>query len=204
MSSRRRLLAAAAALVALPGCGGAGEPAAGAAPAAEHVRGSIDVSRPRGWRLLEPPIAALSYPVERLLLTSYPAGRGGNCAPDSALRALPAGGALVYLFEYRPADGAVWSHVHRRAFPRRPAHFALRHRDLALYECWRRPSYLIRFRAADRPFQLHVALGARVMPARRAQVLRVLDSLRFGVLPAPRATPAPRAGSAAAPRGSRG
>ena len=75
--------------------------------------------------------------------------------------------------------------MRRRDFPPRPEHFTLRRRALASYECWRVPTYLIRFRDADRPFQLHVALGPRATPARKAQVLRVLDSLRFEPLPAP-------------------
>jgi hypothetical protein len=79
----------------------------------------------------------------------------------------------------------VWQGLKRRDFPLRPAHFALRRRDLASYECWRVPSYLIRFRAADRPFGLHVALGPRATTQRRAQVLRILDSLRFSELPPP-------------------
>jgi hypothetical protein len=152
----------------------------------------VAVTRPKGWHVVEPPISSLGEPAERLLLTSYPAERGGNCGPDRALRALPSGGALVYLFEYRPSVGDPWRGLRRRDFPLRPAHFALRRGALASYECWRAPTYLIRFRDADRPFQLHVALGKRATAARRAQVLRVLDSLRFERLPPP--PPDPYAG----------
>ncbi len=152
----------------------------------------LAVTRPAGWHLVEPPITSLVAPAERLLLTSYRAARGGNCGPDRALRALPAGGALVYLMEYRPSVGDPWRGLRRRNFPRRPARFALRRSALGSYECWRAPSYLIRFRDADRPFQLHVALGKRASAARRAQVLRVLDSLRFEPLPPP--PPDPYAG----------
>src|SRR5204863_3427564 len=111
--------------------------------------------------LVEPPISSLSQPAERLLLTSYRTSRGGNCGPDRAARDLPAGGALVYLLEYRPRVGDAWRGLQRRDFPRRPRRFTLRPGALRSYECWRVPSYLIRFRDADRPFQLHVALGAR-------------------------------------------
>jgi hypothetical protein len=145
----------------------------------------LAVSQPGGWHLTQPPISSLSEPVERLLLTSYRAERGGNCGPDAAERALPSGGALVYLLEYRPSVGDPWRGLRRRDFPPRPARFALRRAALATYECWRVPSYLIRFRDADRPFQLHVALGPHASAARRAQVLRVLDSLRFEALPPP-------------------
>jgi hypothetical protein len=149
------------------------------------VGAGVSVTYPGGWHPLRPRITAMVSPSERLLLTSYTTRRGGNCSPDRAERDLPARGALIYLFEYRPKVGAVWAQVRRRDFPSRPAHFALRRADLGDYECWRVPSYLIRFRAADRPFQIHVALGAHASTARRAQVLRILDSLRFTPLPAP-------------------
>jgi len=184
--------------LAVAGCATSAEPAAtqraqhaGGAPQTE-VGAGVSVRYPAGWQLIAPPISALSSPAERLLLTSYRTRRGGNCSPDRAARDLPADGALVYLFEYRPQLGAVWRHVNRRHFPPRPRRFALRRRDLGGFECWRVPSYLIHFRAADRPFQLHVALGKNATAARRAQVLRILDSLRFTPLPPP--PPDPYAG----------
>jgi len=129
----------------------------------------------------------LRYPLERLLLTSYPAARGGGCSPERAEHQLPPGGALVYLFEYQGQFGSAWNQYHPRDFPPKPTHFALTGRTLANYECWQVPSYLIRFSAAGRNFQMHVALGPRPTAARRAQVLRVLDSLRFSPLrPTPR------------------
>jgi hypothetical protein len=160
--------------------------AGGAAAHRVHdVGAGIAVSQPAGWHLIAPKISSLSYPGERLLLTSYRAKRGGNCGPDRAARALPPGGALVYLIEYRPSVGDPWRGLHRSAFPPRPKHFALRRSALGNYECWAAPSYLIRFRDADRPLQLHIALGSRATAARRAQVLRVVDSLRFKPLPPP-------------------
>ena len=176
------------------GAGGAGNTTARSdrAIGSMNVGGGIAVRFPASWRLLAPRMTSLSYPAERLLLTSYPAQAGGNCAPDRAVRALPAGGALIYLYEYRPARGAVWRTLKRRDFQRRPQHFTLRARDLGTYECWRVPTYSIRFRAADRPFELHVALGPRATAQRRAQVLRILDSLRFAELPPP--PPDPYAG----------
>ena len=153
---------------------------------------AISTIRLPGWHITTPRITALGYPAERLLLTSYPARRGGDCAPDSAARDLPADGALIYAFEYRREVGSPWTGLRRTDFPPRPAHFALRKRDLGMYECWRVPSYLIRFRSADRPFQVHIALGAHATSARRAQVLEILDGLRFSALPAP--PPDPYAG----------
>lgn len=191
------LLGLASLLVALAGCGTTVELAStargpGIGGPRTEVGAGLSVRFPRGWHLIAPRITALSYPAERLLLTSYPTRRGGNCSPERAERDLPANGALVYLFEYRPQLGAVWQHLRRRDFPRQPAHFALHRRDLGNFECWRVPSHVIRFRAADRPFQMHVALGRNVTAARRAQALRVLDSLRFSPLPAP--PPDPYAG----------
>lgn len=189
MASRRVRIALAGAGIAglLAGCGAGGGRAVTttAAPPLIDAGAGIAVSRPHGWHITKPPITSLGYPRERLLLTSLAARRGGNCSPDRAVGELPAGGALVYLLEFRPAHGSVWKGLRRRAFPPRPAHFALDRRDLGHYECWRAPSYLMRFRAADRPFQLHVALGDHTGAARRAQVLRMLDSLRFSALPAP-------------------
>jgi hypothetical protein len=176
--NRRRILAVAAlASTGLAACAlRADDPAVTRMPAGA----GISVALPRGWQLTMPPITALTVPAERLLLTSYPARRGGNCAPDRAERAVPADGVLVFLFEYRLSrHGHSWRHLRRADFPPRPARFALRARDLGRFECWRVASHLIRFRAAGRPFQMHVALGADVSAARRAQLLRALDSLRF-------------------------
>lgn len=187
LTTRAAPLAAAA--LAACGCASGPEPTASAPDSTRPPRTpagtGVSVVAPRGWHLIRPPITALTFPAERLLLTSYPTRRGGNCGPDRAVRDLPRGGALAYLFEYRPQRGDVWEHLHRGDFPPRPAHFRLRRRDLGNFECWGVPSYLIHFRAADRPFQLHVALGADTGARRRAQVLRILDSLRFSPLPPP-------------------
>lgn len=184
-------------LVALAGCGAAAqltatEHGSGTGGPRAAVGAGVSVRYPGGWQLIAPPVTALSSPVERLLLTSYPTRRGGNCSPERAERGLPDDGALIYLFEYRPERGAVWQHLRRRDFPPQPAHFVLRRRDLASFECWRVPSYVIRFRTADRPFQMHVALGKHATATRRAQVLGILDSLRFSPLAPP--PPDPYAG----------
>jgi len=194
----RGVLAAALAAVAVvaSGCGERDQPRAsapaGASAPPTRAGAGVSVAMPRGWHLVRPPITSVVFPADRLLLTSYPTKGGGNCAPDRAVRDLPPDGALVSLFEYRPQRGDPWQNLRRRDFPPRPAHFALRARDRSTFECWRVPSHLIRFRAADRPFQMHVALGAKAGAARRAELRRVLDSLRFTALPAP--PPDPYAG----------
>jgi hypothetical protein len=181
------LVALVAAIAALGGSGSgggaAGAPAAtgGLGPRAS-VGNGISVSLPHGWHLLAPPITSLSYPLDRMLLTSYPARRGGDCAPTRAAAALPPTGALIYLLEYGATAGTPLSRPSGMAFPPQPRTFALRAGDRANYECWTTPTYLLRFRAAGRLFQLQVALGARVAVARRAQVLRILDSLKIQML----------------------
>jgi hypothetical protein len=186
------LLALMSIAFATAGCAGGGARTPTPPAAATHtltVAGAdLSLRAPLGWHLIEPPISALTYPVERLLLSSYRTRRGGNCAPDRAERDLPADGALIYLFEYRPPPRSPRTRVHLTAFPARPAHFALRPRDRGRFECWRVPSHLIRFSAAGRRFQVHVALGPHAGAARRMQVLHVLDSLQIR----PRAPPSPR------------
>jgi hypothetical protein len=171
----RAALATLAAAAVLTGCGAAAGATSGAGGAASRrvaVPGRISVAVPAGWHLRRPPITALGAPVERFLVTSGPAPRGGNCSPEAAERALPPHGALLFLFEYTGRDAA-----RRAGFPPKPAHARLPRRDLATYECWRVPSYALRFRAAGRAFQLHVAFGPRAGARRRAQVLRTIDSL---------------------------
>lgn len=174
------LLSAAAVITA-----GCGHPDDGAKPERVTIGPGLSIAGPRGWHAYTGPITAVVSPPERLLLTSYPTRRGGNCSPDRAEHDLPADGALLYLFEYRPEAGSVWAHLRRADFPPRPRHFTLPRGTAGRYECWRIPSYLIRFRAANRPFQAHIAFGPRAGAARREQVLRALDSLRVAPLPSP-------------------
>lgn len=140
----------------------------------------ITVRYPSGWHLYRPPITSVSSPLDRLLITSYRARTGGECSPTRAENALPPNGALVYLFEYSVGAGPVLIRAQSSGFPPRPHHFALG--AYAQYECWAIPSYLVRFRAAGRLFQAQIALGLHAGTRTRAQVLRVLDSLRVRVL----------------------
>jgi len=142
------------------------------------IGAGITVSYPRGWHLLTAPITSLAYPYDRLLLTSYPAGRGGECGPTRAESTLPADGALIFLFEYTTTPGSVFGQPKGMSFPTQSAGIALRRSELANYECSTVPSYLIRFRTAGRLFQAQVAFGAHATRARRAEALRILASLR--------------------------
>jgi hypothetical protein len=160
-----------------------GAPVSGGAWQGGSLPHGITVSYPTGWHLFPPPDTSLSYPYDRLLITSYPATAGGEgCSPRRAEAALPTNGVLIYLFEYSTASSGTFTRPEEAAFPRKPAAFTLPPRP-SNYECWTVPNYMIRFRAAGRLFQAHVALGRHVSVSRRAQALRVLQSLRIEALP---------------------
>jgi hypothetical protein len=148
---------------------------------------AVSGALPAGWDV-QGHATALSFPVELFTAGSYRVATGGSCGPQQALDDLPSDGALIFAFEYRPAVG----HVSSRGFPARPAHIRLRRRDVSPAECIGRPGWLVRFRDHGRPIQIHVVLGRRATQARRIQVERFLDSLRFAPLPAP--PPDPYAG----------
>jgi hypothetical protein len=135
-------------------------------------------------------------PREVLVLATYPLRGGaeaGECAPDHAREDMPAGGAFIWLLEYRPTRGDPWSEVKRERFPPKPRSFALDRSDLEEgVSCFLGPSFSTTFRAADRPFQLLVAFGGRPTDARLAEVRDILDSLAFDELPPP--PPDPYAG----------
>lgn len=152
---------------------------AGASWSSTSIGHGIGVSYPRGWHLLEPPLTSLRYPYDRVLLTSYPARAGGDCSPTRAENALPSGGALVYLLEYSAAPSGVFGGEPVGAsFAPQSAGFRLEHRDLANYECWTVPGYMMRFRVAGRLFQAHVSFGAGATARIRLQALQILSRLR--------------------------
>jgi hypothetical protein len=176
------LAAMLAAIAYLGGGSGGGRqhnpPAVGGVWPSASVPTGISVSYPAGWHLFPPPDTSLSYPFDRLLITSYPTSTGGGgCSPRRAEAALPARGALIYLFEYGTSSSGVLTRPEDAAFPPEPAAFSLPSRPLN-YECWTVPTYMVRFRAAGRLFQAQIALGPRISAARRAQALAVLQSLR--------------------------
>jgi hypothetical protein len=149
----------------------------------DPVRG-VSAQVPPGWHA-RVGLTGLGYPREVVALGTFPLRRGGGCRPDRARADMPADGALIFMLEYRPARGPVWTNGIRRAgFPPRPARLRLPHGTPESYECFGR-GYLLRFRDADRPLQVMVALGAKVTLARRRGVERVLDGLRFAPLPPP-------------------
>jgi hypothetical protein len=149
----------------------------------------VSVHLPAGWHAAGP-LTGLAFPREVITIASFPLRRGGGCGPGRALADLGPRDALVSVLEYRPARGAVWGHGLRRSdFPPRPAHLRLPAGPPQRLECFARPARILRFRDADRPLQVQVALGKRVSPAGRRRVEGILDALRFAALPAPPADP---------------
>jgi hypothetical protein len=156
---------------------------AGASTYADPDRG-VSATVPAGWHA-RVGLTRLGFPREVVAVASFPLRRGGSCGPDRAHADMPSDGALILVLEYRPARGSVWRDGTRRsAFAPRPAHLRLPRRAQQTFECFG-TGHLLRFRDADRPFQVMVALGPRASDARRQAVERVLDGLRFSPLPAP-------------------
>lgn len=163
-----RLLAALALAATLSACGSG-------TWHAWHGRG-VSVRIPPGWHATSAALTPVTWPPQ-FLAVALPHGDGGadGCEPKAAVDRLPPGGAFVFGWKY---TGFPWSNkraAQRTDFPPRPRHFRLAH--LGRYECLDH-SYLLRFRAAGRYFQVHVLLGPRASRRTRALVLRVLDSLR--------------------------
>jgi hypothetical protein len=131
----------------------------------------IRVRVPPGWDATSAPLTHVTSPSQVLAVASYrlPRSNRGDdgCEPKAALDRLPPGGAFLYGWEV--GDPVVG----RSLFPPRPRHFRLT--GFARYECMG-PSYLLRFRAAGRYFQVHVVLGPRATAATRAAAVRILDS----------------------------
>lgn len=142
----------------------------------------ITLSEPSGWHFVLPPITSTAYPLDRLLLTTYRARPGGQCSPTRAEAALPADGALIYLLEYGPTTGTALTRPSGADFSSAPSNLVLPQGIKAAYECWLVPSYLLRFRVAGRLFQAQVAFGNKAGPQRRAQALRILNSLQINRL----------------------
>lgn len=165
--SLMRVLALVVTALALVGCGGSGW-------RTWQGRG-VTVRIPRGWHATRARLTPVTWPVQFLAVASYPLPAGDRgadgCEPKAAVDRLPAGGAFLFGWEYAGTpDGT----VRRADFPSRPRRFSLVH--LGRYECLDH-SYLIRFRAGGRAFQVHVLFGRRASERTRALALRVLDSL---------------------------
>lgn len=194
-------------------CGGVAERAAGSGAGTTDTRhgtgavtsrGSVAFndrevglagSYPAAW-FYRRGVTNLLVPREVLTAATYPlegGSKAGECAPDQARAGMSAGGAFVWLLEYRPPQGDVWADMSHDRFPPRPPRFRIRRSDLTDgVSCFPGPGYATTFRAADRPFQLLVAFGGRPTDERLSEVEAILNSLAFDALPAP--PPDPYAG----------
>jgi hypothetical protein len=166
-------IGALAALAALAGCGASPS----RDPAASWIfhGAGLTARIPPGWHVSRQPLTGVISPLQRLVVTSFIVHQrhpDGGCRPTTALREMPATGALLFMFEY---EGPTHHDASRE--PARPPHFRLDPRTLLPYECMGR-SYAVRFRDHGRVFQAHVFLGAHASAATRRRILGVLDSLK--------------------------
>ena len=163
-----RIVPLAAAVLILSACAGSGR------WGSWQSRG-VSVRIPPGWHATAAPLTPVTWPVQFIAVASYPLphGDGGadGCEPKAAVDRLPAGGVLLFGWEY---VGTPEGPNRRSEFPPRPRRFRLLH--LGRYECLP-GSYMLRFRAAGRYFQVHVLLGRRANARGQTLALRVLDSL---------------------------
>lgn len=124
---------------------------------------------PPDWSFLKHPSGPLE-PRTLFAIANYPIERGGDCAPTTALDALPQDGALAWLIEYRDTQG--------NEFPTRPERFSLDPSSLANYECsGTHATYLFRFQDAGRYFEVQVAFGKEASEETRDEMLASLSSL---------------------------
>jgi hypothetical protein len=135
---------------------------------------------PDGWHLSpESQTPELTQPVEIVSAGTVPFGRPdkGSCAhmPVSALERMGPRDAFVTVLERYGSP----------AFPPRPEPFTLppRSEGIDAETCARNGDQLdihwFGFRDAGRGFHVLVAFGAEAPPARRAEAVELLDSLRF-------------------------
>src|SRR5262249_3456511 len=129
----------------------------------------LNIRLPPGWNATAAPLTPVGYPQFAIASYRLPQDDRGadGCEPKAALDRLPPTGVLIFAWELPLTRGD-------RNFPRWPRPFELR--QFARYEGLG-PSYLLRFRAAGRYFQMHVVLGKRASGRTRRLALSTLDSL---------------------------
>jgi hypothetical protein len=136
----------------------------------------VSVRHPPSWHATARQLTPVDDPPQVLALASYrlPTDYTGanGCQPKEALERMPPTGAFIFGWEYSQPSARG---IRVRDFPPRPKRFRLT--GFSRYECVG-PSYMLRFREAGRFFQVHVFLGPKVGPAKRATVVRILDSFK--------------------------
>jgi DNA-binding beta-propeller fold protein YncE len=140
----------------------------------------VSIDTPAAWEFNSDPVPGVSPPILFAAGTG-PVPSGGECAPTSAVDALPADGALFAAIEYdhpdRPSD-----------FPPRPEAFDLGPL-LGPFECWGVKTHLILFEDEGRYFQIHVVFGPAAPASLHEEVLQSLGSLQVESLSSPTSTP---------------
>lgn len=151
-------------------------PAALTRGTAQHeAQEGIWVLTPLDWSYLARPSGPYE-PSTLFAVASYPIERGGDCAPTTALEALPADGALAWVIEYRDTQG--------NEFPPRPERFSLDPSSLSNYECsGTHATYMFRFQDEGRYFQVHVAFGEQASADLQDEMLASLSSLVVDLCP---------------------
>lgn len=151
---------------------------AGGAPPSWHTFRTqhVSVRYPPTWFATARPLTSVTGPSQAVAIASYPlptsAAGADGCQPKAALDRMPPDGAFIFGWDYGPLTSLG---AGARDFPPEPLRFKLA--GFARYECMG-PSYMVRFRAGGRGFQIHIYLGRNASATTRALVLRTLDSFR--------------------------
>jgi hypothetical protein len=144
----------------------------------------LSVTIPQEWSFSEEPTDPIE-PENVLAAGSWAFPEGGVCAPFAALDELPPDGAFFWMIEYHGDQR------HPEDFVPRPDRFDFADfRYGKGFSCYGVvPQYQLRFTDQGRFFQLQVAFGGQAPESRRAEVLRVLDSIEV-TAPVPDECPA--------------
>jgi hypothetical protein len=165
------VLAALAAVVTIAACG------EGNAPSQPRSSGG-SVALPVGWREIGRSITGVIYPRQVFAAATYPIvfhHKPGSCFPKTALRQMPADGALVQIIEYSPTD-STGKHVRVPGLPPRPHRFSYADATYAMFEC-AGSSYKFDFEQGSRAFQAQVWFNRKTVgPRPRTEALQILDS----------------------------
>jgi hypothetical protein len=154
-----------------------------AAPEQRDPERGVSFRLPAGWHAAAQ-LTALAFPRELVTIASFALHSGGSCGPTRALRDLGPRDALVAVLEYSPPRGV--------RLPPRPRRLRVAARARGSLECFGVPGQVLAFRDAGRELQVVIVLGARAGAARRQEVERILDGLRFDPRPHRRAAPTRR------------
>lgn len=152
----------------------------------------LEVAFPSSWqRARFPMFARIVNPRSILALSTFPIPHGagkGECGyvPSQVQEGVGRAGAAVLIIERYPEPGGVEGKLARRT-PARPASFQLHAQDELRTLDTRSREWLFNFTDSGRLLSAAVVIGPDVSTGLRADVIRVLNSLRFGPLAPARA-----------------